>query len=180
MVPKVAAVLVLVAMASVGDAAAQPARQDRLTGAVAGAGIHPVFGSLPFTDHTVGASDGVMATGGGVATFDFSGVGFGVVAVTYGYTCLSAERHVSTHRFVVLRSTNATLAPVGAIGLSSVIDGVGARDPDTDRVLLFAPPPPTQGACSREDRAILDTAPVIRLTVTSGTWAVHDGLPGYP
>jgi hypothetical protein len=183
MVPKVVSVLVVVVfgvMASVVDAAGPTRGADRLTGAVAGAGIHPLFGTLPFTDGTVGESDGLTAQGGGLITFDFGGVGLGIVSVLYGYTCLSAERNVSTHRFVVLRSTNTTLAPVGATGLSSVIDRVGTPNPDTDRVLLFAPPPPPQGPCSREDRAILDTAPVISLSVTSGTWSVHDGLPGYP
>src|SRR4051794_4964892 len=154
---------------------------DRLTGSVAGSAIHPdpAFGTLPFTDATVGQSNGAVATGGGRITFDFSGVGLGVVAVSYRYTCLGAEGRVSTHRFIVLSSTNPALAPVGLTGLSSVIDATPPQA-DTDRVLLNAPPPPPAGACSREDRALLDGAPVFALTVTSGDWSVRDGLAGYP
>ena len=163
-------------------AAAKVAGKDRLTGVVAGTANHPLFGPLPFTDATLGESNGVTATGGGLITVDFSRVGLGIVKVTYRYTCLSADANVSTHRFVVIKSTNQDLAPVGATGLSSVIDGTPTGTPDTDRVLLFAPPPPTQvKPCSREDRALLDPpASVIGLTATRGSWSVHDGLPGYP
>jgi hypothetical protein len=163
-------------------APAKIAGKDRLTGAVAGTANHPLFGPLPFTDATFGESDGVTATGGGLITVDFTRVGLGIVKVTYRYTCLSADANVSTHRFVVIKSTNQDVAPVGATGLSSVIDGTPTGTPDTDRVLLFAQPPPTQVVpCSREDRALLDPpASVIGLTATKGSWSVHDGLPGYP
>jgi hypothetical protein len=184
MADRLLALLVAVAcgaIATIPDAAsAAVGGKDRLTGAVAGVGIHPLFGALPFTDLTLGASDGVTATGGGLIRFDFTGAGLGVVAVRYDYTCLSADDNVSTHRFVVRQSTNPTLAPVGATGISSVIDAKEPSTPDTDRVLLFAPPPPPQGPCSREDRALLDSAPVVQLTVTAGNWSVHDGLPDYP
>lgn len=161
---------------------AKIAGKDRLTGAVAGTANHPLFGLLPFTDATVGESDGVTATGGGLITVDFSSVGLGIVQVMYRYTCLSADANVSTHRFVIIRSTNQDVAPVGATGLSSVIDGRPTGTPDTDRVLLFAQPPPAQVVpCSREDRALLDPpASVIGLTASKGDWSVHDGLRGYP
>jgi len=161
---------------------AKIAGKDRLTGAVAGTANHPLFGLLPFTDATVGESDGVTATGGGLITVDFSSVGLGIVQVMYRYTCLSADANVSTHRFVIIRSTNQDVAPVGATGLSSVIDGRPTGTPDTDRVLLFAQPTPAQVVpCSREDRALLDPpASVIGLTAAGGDWSVHDGLRGYP
>ena len=116
-------------------ASTKVAGKDRLTGAVAGTANHPLFGPLPFTDATFGESDGVTATGGGLITVDFTRVGLGIVKVTYRYTCLSADANVSTHRFVVIKSTNQDLAPVGATGLSSVIDGTPTGTPDTDRVL---------------------------------------------
>jgi hypothetical protein len=181
--PSFALIVTMTLIAPTAHAApAKIAGKDRLTGAVAGIANHPLFGLLRFTDATIGESDGVIATGGGLITVDFTSVGLGIVQVTYRYTCLSADANVSTHRFIIIRSTNQAVAPVGATGLSSVIDGTPTGTPDTDRVLLFAQPPPTQVVpCSREDRALLDPpASVIRLTATKGDWSVHDGLPGYP
>jgi hypothetical protein len=151
--------------------------KDKLTGTVSGVAVHPLFGQLPFTDTTDGQSDGVATKGGGAITFDFSGLGFGIVALKYRYACLTADGNRSIHRFVITESSNEALAPVGTLGLSSVLDG----RPDTDQAVFpFHPPAGGPPACSLEEAQIAFSAAHIAFTVTSGNWTVHDGLPGWP
>jgi hypothetical protein len=158
------------------------AGKDKLTGTVSGVANHPTFGPLPFTDSTDGQSDGVNPKGGGTISLDFSRLGFGVVTVQYKYTCLTARDNISITRWRVTASSNQVVVPVGAAGLSSVVDGKGSGFPDTSRARVPAPPTaPGVTPCSFEDRTLLDDpSATIALTVTSGNWTVHDRLPGSP
>jgi hypothetical protein len=156
--------------------------KDKLTGTVSGVAIHPIFGLLPFTDSTDGQSDGVKTKGGGTISLDFSGPGFGVITLQYKYTCLTARDNISIERWRVTASSNQVVVPVGAAGLSSVVDGKGSGLPDTSRSRIPAPPTaPGVTPCSFEDGTLLDDdTATSALTVTSGNWTVHDGLPGSP